>query len=359
MPVSDRNSETTSRHSEGAEKPSTIPDRVAVVGAGSWGTTLANLLAKKGRDVTLWAYEPDTVRSIEESRENSLFLPDVELDSRLVATNDIAEAVRGAGVVISVSPAQHVRRVMSEAAPSLRKDALVVSASKGIETTNLMTMAEVLGEVLPAPVASRACFLSGPSFAAEVAREQPTAVTIASDSEEARHRAQDLFQTSYFRVYTSPDVRGVELGGALKNVVALASGMAVGLGLGHNAIAALITRGLAEISRLGVALGARPLTFSGLAGTGDLILTCTGGLSRNRTVGVELGRGRTLDSILDSMDTVAEGVETSRATHRLAERAGIEMPITAEVTAVLFEGKHPARALDELMLRDPKPERWQ
>ena len=240
----------------------------------------------------------------------------------------------------------------------MRPDVLVIGASKGIETRTLETMAQVHAEVLPREAAARACFLSGPSFALEVAREQPTAVTIASHDVSAAEQAQQLFQTPYFRSYTSTDVTGVELGGALKNVMASAAGMAVGLGLGHNATAALITRGLAEMARLGIKLGANPLTLSGLAGMGDLILTCTGALSRNRHVGVELGKGRTLDQVLSEMTMIAEGVETTRAAHALAQRADIEMPIVAVVHGVLFEGMAARDALENLMMREPKAEFW-
>jgi glycerol-3-phosphate dehydrogenase (NAD(P)+) len=336
-----------------------MTERVGVVGAGSWGTTLANLLAKKGHAVRLWSFEDDVTAAVNERGENTVYLPGVSLEGNLRATSSLAEAVDQADVVVSVSPSQHVRRVMSEAVEAIRHDALVVSASKGIETRSLETMAEVLEDVMPPPLHRSFCFLSGPSFATEVALEHPTAVTVACRDTVAARRAQDLFQTDYFRVYTSHDVVGVELGGALKNVMALAAGMVAGLGLGHNSRAALITRGLAEMSRLGVALGANPLTFAGLAGMGDLILTCTGELSRNRTVGYALGQGRTLDEVLGEMRMVAEGVETSRAAHALAEREAIEMPIVAEVHAVLFEGRSPADAVRNLMLREPKPELWQ
>jgi glycerol-3-phosphate dehydrogenase (NAD(P)+) len=335
-----------------------VSERVAVIGAGSWGTALANLLAKKDLPVCVWSYEEDVARAISEEHRNPRYLREVELDARLTATHSLADAVRDAQYIVSVSPAQHVRRVMSDAAQWMAEDALVIGASKGIETKSLKTMAQVHAEVLPRAAAARACFLSGPSFALEVAQEQPTAVTIASHDAQAAAEAQRLFQTSYFRCYTSRDVIGVELGGALKNVVAVAAGMAAGLGLGHNATAALITRGLAEMARLGLRLGANPLTLSGLAGMGDLILTCTGALSRNRHVGVELGRGRTLDEVLGEMTMVAEGVETARAAHALARSAGIEMPIVAEVHAVLFEGRTAAEALDNLMLREPKAELW-
>jgi glycerol-3-phosphate dehydrogenase (NAD(P)+) len=246
---------------------------------------------------------------------------------------------------------------MTQAAPHFSSDAIIVSASKGIEVKSLETMDAVLAEVtpktMPAPV-----FLSGPSFALEVARELPTAVTVASRTDASTERAQALFRTPYFRVYTARDVIGVELGGALKNVIAVAAGMAVGLGLGHNALAALITRGLAEMARLGVALGADPLTFSGLAGMGDLILTCTGELSRNRTVGVQLAQGKPLSEILGGTNMVAEGVDTARSAHDLALRNRIEMPIVRQVHAVLFENVPVREAVETLMLREPKPEQW-
>ncbi len=336
-----------------------MTERVAVIGAGSWGTTLANLLAKKGHDVRLWSYEADVADAINRDHANPIYLPDISLAGTLRATTEIGEAVRDAGVILQVTPSQHVRDVLRGARHHIAADAVVVSASKGIETTTLETMAEVLDEALPEPVNGRLAFLSGPTFALEVAREAPTAVTVASQSPKLARRAQALFQTDYLRVYTSPDVPGVELGGALKNVIALAAGMATGLGLGHNTLAALITRGLAEITRLGVALGANPMTFAGLAGMGDLILTCTGKLSRNRSVGEQLGRGRTLDEVLAEMKMVAEGVETTRATCELAARRGVEMPIANEVRAVLFEGRPPAEAVRNLMTREPKPEVWE
>lgn len=333
-------------------------ERIGVVGAGSWGTTLANVLADNGNEVVLWSFEEDVTAAIEETGENTVYLPGVALSSNLTATSDLAAAVEESGVVLSVSPSQHVRGVMKQAAPHVREDALIVSASKGIETRTLETMAEVLEEALPETRPRQHCFLSGPSFATEVARKHPTAVTVASRDSHAARRAQELFQADYFRVYTSHDVTGVELGGALKNVMALAAGMAAGLGFGHNTMAALITRGLAELTRLSLAMGASERTLAGLSGMGDLILTCTGDLSRNRTVGVELGKGRTLTEVLSEMRMVAEGVETTRATHALAQREGIDMPIVAEVHAVLFEERSPAEAVKTLMLREPKPEFW-
>lgn len=333
-------------------------DRVAVIGAGSWGTALANLLAKKGVDTVVWSHEPDVAVAIQERHQNPRYLSEVELDPRLRATADIEEASRGANVVLSVSPSHVVRQVMSRVAPHMGDDTLVVSASKGIEVETLETMDQVLSEVLPAPVARRATFLSGPSFALEVAQDHPTAVTIASRDEAAARAAQELFQTELFRVYTNPDVIGVELGGALKNVIAIASGVVDGLGLGNNTRAALITRGLAEIARLGGALGADPLTFSGLAGMGDLILTCTGALSRNRSVGVELGRGRSLDEVLGGMTMVAEGVRTARSARELSHKVGVEMPIVEAVYDVLYEGTSAREAVENLMLRAPKAEHW-
>jgi glycerol-3-phosphate dehydrogenase (NAD(P)+) len=334
-----------------------VSARVAVIGAGNWGTALANLLAKKNHDVVLWSFETEVARAINHEHVNPFYLRGIPLHPGLRATGDLRAAVERAQWLISASPAQHVRRVLTSAAQFMSEGALIVSASKGIEVKTLDTMDAVLTEVTPPRLAAPA-FLSGPSFALEVARELPTAVTAASRSAESCARVQQLFQSPYFRVYTTQDVIGVELGGALKNVIAVAAGMAVGLGLGHNALAALITRGLAEITRLGVALGADPLTFSGLAGMGDLILTCTGELSRNRTVGVELARGRTLQEILGGMNMVAEGVDTARSAHALAQREGIEMPIVAQVHAVLFENVSPREAVETLMLREPKPEQW-
>lgn len=333
-----------------------VPGPVAVVGGGSWGSALADLLAGNGHDVTLWALEQSVVDAINAVHQNPLYLEGVALDPGIRATSSLADAVAGAEVVVSVSPSQHVRELMSRAAPALRPDALIVSASKGIETRSRKTMAQVFEEILPDTLAARACVLSGPSFALEVARHLPTAVVVASRDADAALSAQRLFQGERFRVYTNPDVHGVELGGALKNVMALAAGMVTGLGLGHNALAAMITRGLAEMARLGEALGADRRTFAGLAGMGDLILTCTGGLSRNRRVGVELGKGRSLAEILAGMRMVAEGVETTRAAYELAHETGVSMPIVAEVHAVLVDGRRPRDAVENLMTREPKPE---
>lgn len=332
--------------------------RVAVIGAGSWGTALANLLAGKGIETILWSYEADVAEAIEREHRNPRYLSGIDLDPRLRATPDVARAAKGADVVVSVSPSHVVRPVMTQAAEWMSGETLVVSASKGIEMGSLQTMDQVLKDLLPPRAGQRAAFLSGPSFALEVAQGHPTAVTMASHDLEAAEEAQRLFQTERFRVYTNPDVRGVELGGSLKNVIAIAAGVVDGLGYGHNTRAALITRGLAEMTRLGVALGADPITFAGLAGMGDLILTCTGGLSRNRHVGVELGKGRTVDEVLGEMTEVAEGFRTARSAYELAGRTGVEMPIVEEVYAVLYEQRPAAAAVENLMLRDPKPEQW-
>lgn len=333
-----------------------MTSRVAVIGAGSWGTALANLLARKGVPTILWSYEPDVAEEIRRNHRNPTYLVEADLDRRLRATSSLQEAVEGADVVLSVSPSHTVRQVMGQVAANLSPDALIVSASKGIEESSLATMDRVLEDVLPPGAGERMAFLSGPSFASEVARGFPTAVTMASRNPAAAEEARALFQTDYFRVYTSDDVPGVELGGAIKNVIAIASGVVAGLGYGHNTMAALITRGLAEMSRLGVALGANPRTFAGLAGMGDLILTCTGGLSRNRAVGVGLGQGRPLDDILQDSKMIAEGVRTTRSTRDLARRTGVEMPIVEEVYAMLFEGRGAQDAVESLMLREPRAE---
>lgn len=332
--------------------------RIAVVGAGSWGTALAGLLAKKGHDVVLWAFEPQVVEEIRSEGRNATYLPEIELPEGLRATHEMEEAVAGAEIVLSVSPSQFVARVMEDAASHVAEGAIVMSASKGIEISTLRRMDQVLTDVLPRRAMEGFTVLSGPSFALEVAREAPTAVAVASRSREARLRIQEVFQTDYFRVYTNDDVVGVELGGALKNVMALAAGVAAGLEFGHNTRAALITRGLAEMTRLGVAMGAQRSTFAGLAGMGDLVLTCTGELSRNRTVGYRLGTGESLESILDEMQAVAEGVKTVEAVMELADRHDVEMPIAEEVHAILVKGRPPMEALRNLMMREPKPEEW-
>jgi glycerol-3-phosphate dehydrogenase (NAD(P)+) len=335
----------------------TVPAKAAVVGAGSWGTALAMVLAEKGHDVTIWSYEAEVASSINERSQNR-YLQGVGLPPALRAETDLVAAVAGAELIVSVSPSQVVRSVMEVAGPHILPEALLVSASKGIEFGSLLRMDEVIAEVVPPRAMERFCALSGPSFASEVADRAPTAVVVASRDPSAAEEAQQAFQTPWFRVYTNSDVLGVELGGALKNVIALAAGMTAGLGYGHNTTAALIARGLAEITRLGVAMGARQATFYGLAGMGDLVLTCTGSLSRNRTVGFRLGRGESLDDILSDMTAVAEGVKTASAVHELAHRHGVEMPIAEQVYAIVEEGRSASEALQALMRRDPKPEEW-
>lgn len=332
-------------------------EKIGVIGAGSWGTTLANLLAKKGLDVTLWAYEAELVAEMGTTRVNTLFLPGVELSPTLAFTNSLEDAAAGKDVLVLVSPSQVMRSVLTLLAPLLKPGVTLVNASKGIELDTLMTMDQVCAAVLPPEVAGRFCVLSGPSFAREVAQEMPTAVVAASADPEAAAQVQRLFTAHYFRVYTNSDVVGVEIGGALKNVIALAAGISDGLGLGHNTRAALITRGLAEMNRLGRAMGADPATFAGLAGMGDLVLTCTGDLSRNRTVGMKLGQGMRLAEILGEMRMVAEGVKTAESAWRLASQVGVDMPITEQVYQVLHQDKPARQAVLELMTRDPKAER--
>lgn len=332
--------------------------KAAVVGAGSWGTALALVLHGNGHHVSLWSHEAEVVDTIRERGENRIYLPGVPVPGGLAVTSSLEEGLAGAELVLSVSPAQFVHDVMGRAAPFLRPDAMVVSASKGLEISTRRRMDQVLDDLLPASIMENFCVLSGPSFAAEVARGIPTAVVVASRSGPARLRVQELFSSERFRVYTNSDVVGVELGGALKNVIALAAGVAAGLGFGHNTLAALMTRGLAEITRLGVALGAERETFAGLAGMGDLVLTCTGELSRNRTVGTRLGRGEGIEEILAEMRAVAEGVRTAPAVRALAGEFRVEMPIVEEVNAILEGTRRPLDAVTNLMLRDPKPEGW-
>lgn len=326
---------------------------VAVLGAGSWGTTLADLLARGGHEVRLWAYEREVVDAINERGENPLFLPGRALDRRLRATGELPAAVRGAPHVVLVAPSHVARGVLAAAAPHLAPGVILTSATKGIETDSLLTMSAVAEAVLPP---HRFVALSGPSFAAELFDAQPTAVVAASTDGEAAAAAQALFANSYFRVYSNADVIGTELGGSLKNVIAIAAGILEGLGLGHNARAALITRGLAEITRLGTALGADPRTFAGLAGMGDLILTTTGALSRNRSLGVALAQGATLEGYRRQHRSVAEGANTAVAAVRLGERLGVELPISEQVWHILYRHKPVRQALADLMERTPKPE---
>jgi glycerol-3-phosphate dehydrogenase (NAD(P)+) len=327
--------------------------RCAVVGAGAWGTALADLLARNGHQVTLWAYEPDVVQAINDKHENVRFLGGHQLTPNLTAVGDLQKAVSGAELVTLATPSQVLRSIIRSAGSSLRGRVPIVVASKGLERQTLSLMTEVAQEEIPD---ATVIALSGPSFAAEVVRCQPTAVVVASGKPDAAAIAQRAFSSPYFRAYTHTDVIGVELGGALKNVMAVATGIAEGLGLGFNARAALITRGLAEMTRLGTALGAEQSTFAGLAGLGDLVLTCTGSLSRNRAVGLELGKGRKLDEILRETETVAEGVVTAQSARELAAREGVEMPIVDTVNRVLFEGQPARSAIAALMTRELRAE---
>ena len=333
--------------------------RIAVIGAGAWGTALAIVLGRKETHrVHLWANEADVCESIARDHVNHRFLSGVRLPDSIKATTDLACALEGAEMVVSVMPSQHCRELFERMGSNLRPDMLFVSCTKGLEDTTLLRMSEVITDALRArKFTPRIGALSGPSFAKEVARGDPTAVTVASVDSELARFVQQAFNDSRFRVYTNDDVIGVELGGALKNIIAIAAGVCDGLGLGHNSRAALITRGLAEVARLVVACGGRLDTMAGLAGLGDLVLTCTGDLSRNRSVGVELGHGHKLPDIIAGMHgMVAEGVFTTKAAVGLARKKGIEMPITEQMFAILENGKSPQHAIEELMTRAAKSE---
>ena len=330
--------------------------RVGVIGAGSWGTALSWLLATAGSQVCLWVRSADLCRTLQEERENRLYLPDVRLPQEVSFTADLAEAVAEQDLILSAVPSHAVREVMGRAMPLITGEPTVLSATKGIEEESLKTMSQVLAEVLGPRHQDRVAVLSGPSFAAEVAKGLPTAVTVAARSAAVAKEVQECFSTPSFRVYTSTDVLGVEIGGAVKNVIAVAAGVSDGLGFGHGARAALITRGLAEISRLAVRMGAEVQTLSGLSGLGDLVLTCTGELSRNHSVGLRIGRGEALTDILKSMRMVAEGIRTSRSVYTLARNLGVEMPITEQVYLLLYENKHPKQVVADLLARKVKPE---
>lgn len=332
------------------------PYEIAVIGAGAWGTALAIHTARSGKATLLWAYEPDTVRDINELHENRTFLPGSTLPDNLHATGDLEKAVRAAPIILTVVPTPHVARLARQMLPFLDDEQVIVSCSKGIDNASLETVNEIYESILPRRLHLSLSYLSGPSFAAEVARNVPTAVTIAAlDRKVARH-VQKSLSSERFRCYATTDVIGVEMGGALKNVIAIAVGAADGLGFGYNARAGLITRGLGELTRLAVKKGGNPLTMQGLAGMGDLVLTCTGDLSRNRTVGIRLGQGETIAHILGSMNAVAEGVLTSRSAHRLAELLGVDTPIISHTYRVVHEGLAPRDALESLMSRPLKDE---
>ena len=339
-----------------------MAERVAVIGAGSWGTALAMVLAGKGHNVTLWAHRPGHARAMIDEGENRSYLPGFPLGHNIIVSTDIQEAVAGRPYVVMVVPSHGYRSVFEQIIPHLENGAHVISAAKGIENTTLRTMSQLMEEELAAvgdPEWSATIHLgvlAGPSFAKEVADQVPTAVTVAAKNKQAAQAFQDLFFTERFRVYAATDVIGLELGGALKNIIAIGAGICDGLGYGTNTRAALITRGLAEITRLGVRLGANPLTFSGLGGLGDLVLTCTGDLSRNRQVGLKLGQGKTIQQILDEMHMVAEGVKTTQSAWNLAKKHDVDMPILEQVYKVLYEDKPCQDAVHELMSRSQKEE---
>jgi glycerol-3-phosphate dehydrogenase (NAD(P)+) len=335
--------------------------KIAIIGAGGWGTALAIVLARarESRPIALWARENDVLASLQSERENSVFLPGFRVPQHVEFTGELELALRDAEIVIGAMPAAHARAMYSAALPLLRPEMHFVSATKGLEPETLLRVTEVMTQVMARKFPPRIAALSGPSFAKEVARGDPTAMVVASTDRDTAKEVQREFSGPTLRLYTNEDVIGVELGGALKNIIAIAAGVAEGLGLGHNTIAALITRGLAEMTRLGTALGARRDTLGGLAGMGDLVLTCTGDLSRNRFVGIELARGKKLEEILASMRMVAEGVGTTAAARTLAHNAGVEMPITEQMFAVLHQGRSPKDALRELMERRLKSESGQ
>jgi glycerol-3-phosphate dehydrogenase (NAD(P)+) len=329
---------------------------VGVVGAGGWGTALAKILADTGERVTLWCHGADSFRQIVETRENRAYLAGISLPAELTVTQSLGETVSNKRLVICAVPSHVVREVFSRAMDDLAQTTMILCGTKGLEEGSLKTMGELFVDLLGAGRKKNLAFLSGPTFALEVARMLPAAVTVAAADESIAKSIQQILSTQNFRVYTSGDVIGVQIGGVVKNVIAIAAGISDGLSLGHNARAALITRGLAEMTRLAVRMKADPLTLAGLPGLGDLILTCTGDLSRNRAVGLQIARGRSLHEITASTRTVAEGVRNTRSLYALAERLGVDMPIVGQMYQVLYAGKEPADAVRDLMLRSLKPE---
>ncbi len=330
--------------------------RACIIGSGSFGTALSTVLAAHCDQVRIWGRDEKLVAAINERKENPVYLPGISLPQSLSASTSLEEALSGCELVVSATPSHATREVTQRARPFLPKQVPLITVSKGIENDSLLTMTEVLEDSLPEEFHPYLAVLSGPSFAKEMVRRLPTAVTVAARWEKVAQRCQALLQTDAFRTYTSSDVMGVQIGGALKNVIAIAAGIADGLGFGHNARAAIITRGLAEMTRIAVRKGSNPLTLSGLSGMGDLVLTCTGELSRNRGVGVELGRGRPLPQVLGEMKEVAEGVKTAQSARDMARTLGVELPICEQVYAIMYEGKDPKRAVVELMKRHPKSE---
>jgi len=328
---------------------------LAIVGAGSWGTALSILLASRFDRITLWAHDTGLANEIRETRENSRYLPGFRIPLNVSSHDDLA-AVGGAPIVLLVVPSQFLRGVLRIMVPFLSEEAVFVSAAKGIETGSLMRMSQVIAEEASSRFRRRIAVLSGPTFAREIADGQPAAVVVASEDTDLARRIQSAFSGPTFRLYSNNDPTGVEIGAALKNVIAIGAGICQGLGLGSNAMSALVTRGLAEITRLAVAVGGEPRTLAGLAGLGDLVLTCTGDLSRNRRVGIELARGRKLSEIVSSTNMVAEGIETTYAAVELASRCGLEMPITEQMNEILRNGKDPRTGIRDLMERSLKSE---
>jgi glycerol-3-phosphate dehydrogenase (NAD(P)+) len=329
---------------------------LAIVGAGSWGTALAIVLAPRFSKVHLWVYEADLAGRMRASRENDVYLPGFQLEDSVDVTSDLSHALEGADVVLSVMPSHLVRRLYQEMLPYLRESMLFVSATKGLENGTLLRASEVIREVLGSQMRPQVAVISGPTFAKEVASFEPTALVVASSNPGLAAQVQAGFSGPTFRLYTSQDTIGVEIGGSIKNVVAIGAGVLHGMGLGHNPMAALITRGLAEMTRLAVAMGGREQTLAGLAGLGDLVLTCNGELSRNRTLGVELAHGRRLEEIVGSMKMVAEGVKTTNAAVDLAKRYAVEMPISDQMFQMLNYGVSPREAIQRLMERSLKGE---
>ncbi len=331
--------------------------KIAVIGAGSYGTCLAKHLGDQGYDVMLWCRSPERAEVIEQTRENTTYLAGFRLPTTITVTSDLQEAVAGRGMVIGVAPSQATREVLGRAAPFLAEDVVVVNASKGLEEGSFDRIDQVYSDIFSSEISQRAAFLSGPTFAKEVAAGMPSAMVVASRDPKSTKAVQDVFHNPNFRVYSSEDVIGVQVGGALKNIIAICAGLSDGLGLGQNARAALITRGMAEISRMGEAMGADPLTFLGLSGMGDLVLTCAGDLSRNRRVGMALAEGKSLDTIVAEMQMIAEGVKTTKVAYEWSKKNSVYAPLTSLIHAVLYQGLNARKGIADIMGRDQRPER--
>jgi len=334
-----------------------MPEQIAVVGGGSYGTCLAMMFGKANHQVNFFVRNPDQARQLQETRVNTTYLPGHELPNTVRVTSDLEAAIRGARFIVGVTPSHGIREVLGRAASWMDSDAIVINASKGLEDGSLSTIDAVYREIFPARIAERATYLSGPTFAAEIAAGMPAAIVLAGRDTATTKHAQEALGTLHFRIYTTDDVFGVLIGGALKNVIAIGAGVSDGLGFGSNARVALITRGLAEITRIGVALGANPLTFAGLSGVGDLVLTCSGDASRNRRVGLALGQGKTMAEILGDMKMVAEGVKTTKVAHELAAKIGVDAPIIDTMNQIIHAGIPVREAIVKLLSRTPRSER--